>query len=149
MRILSKLSMLTAVFVLTACEQEAVEPQVEAVRGLKTVLIDKQENNSVRRYPSVLQPSESTSLSFQINGILGENNLDVGQRVTKDQVLVSLDKRALNLAVEAASAALDEARAAAKNARADLERKEKLRLDGAISQTEMDNVRTTAATSQA
>ena len=149
MNIKSSVGILALVLSLTACQKEEVEAKSEAVRGLKTVLISKQENSSVRRYPSVLQPSESTSLSFQISGILGENNLNVGQRVAEGEVLVSLDKRALNLSVEAASAALDEAKAAAQNAKTDLERKEKLRLDGAISQTEMDNVRTTARTTQA
>ena len=149
MRITSKIGLLALLLSLSACQKEETDARPEPVRGLKTVLISQQENSSARRYPSVLQPSESTSLSFQISGILGENNLDVGQKVNEGDVLVSLDKRTLNLAVERASAALDEATAAARNAKADLERKEKLRLDGAISQTEIDNVRTTAATSQA
>jgi RND family efflux transporter MFP subunit len=149
MRITLRIGLIALLLSLTACQSEEVEVDVEPVRGLKTVLIDNQQNSSVRRYPSVLQPSESTSLSFQISGILGENNLDVGQKVSKGQVLVALDKRTLTLAVETASAALDEAKAAAKNALADLDRKEKLRVDGAISQTEIDNVRTTAATSKA
>ncbi|TDF39711.1 efflux RND transporter periplasmic adaptor subunit [Alteromonadaceae bacterium M269] len=149
MRIASTAGLFILLLSLSACQKEEVEVTPEPVRGLKTFLISEQENSSARRYPSVLQPSESTSLSFQINGILGENNLDVGQKVKEGDVLVSLDKRSLDLAVESARAALDEAKAAARNAKADLERKEKLRVDGAISQTEIDNVRTTAATSQA
>lgn len=149
MCIKSKVSLLALFIVVSGCQKQDIEVQAESIRGLKTLLIDKQENYSVRHYPSVLQPSESTSLSFQISGILGENKLDVGQKVKEGQILVALNKRDLNLAVEAASAALDEALAAASNAQADLARKESLKRDGVISQTEMDNVRTTAATSKA
>ena len=149
MQRLIKISVITMSLALTACDNKEVVVQQESIRGLKTELVNMQENSSIRRYPSVLQPSESTTLSFQISGKMGENKLNVGEKVNAGDVLVALDKRALTLAVETAQAALDEANANAKNAKNELQRNKKLRVQGLVSQVALDNAETAAITSNA
>lgn len=143
------LSTLAIVLFIAGCGKQDIESAPEPVRGLKTLLIDHQENSSLRRYPSVLQPSESTELSFQVSGKLGENNLSVGQTVKAGEILLSLNKRDFILAVETSEATLQEAQANVRNIQLDLQRKETLRAEGVISQTEFDNARTSFLTAKA
>ena len=82
---------------------ENAEPPV---RGLKTVSIKESEHTTVRRYPSVLQPAEVTTLSFEVPGRLKAVNLDVGQRVEAGDVIAGIDTMSLQLQLESAQAAL-------------------------------------------
>ncbi|MEM0912387.1 MAG: efflux RND transporter periplasmic adaptor subunit [Pseudomonadota bacterium] len=142
---------LLALFLLSlvGCGQQDNAELPPAVRGLKTVLIEDQQNSSQRRYPSVLQPSESTELSFQVSGKLGENKLSVGQSVQAGEILLSLNKRDFALAVDTSRAALEEARASVASSQLDVERKRTLRAEGVISQIELDNAETAIVTAQA
>ena len=151
MRYLLKVILLAAIPLLAGCEDVKTTSQDEpsSVRGLKTVLIEEQEKTSVRRYPSVLQPSETTTLSFEISGRMGENDLEVGQRVQAGEVLAELDRSSLDLAVGEAEAALQQAEATAANAVADLERQEQLWKREVTTRAKLDQARTAAQTSNA
>ena len=117
----------SCMLLLVACEENTVSENVEQpVRGLKTLMIKEVEETTVRRFPSVLQPSSTSVLSFEISGRLKEVNLDVGQRVSKDDVLAEIDPRSLELQVETAKAALAEAESRARNAATNLQRKDEL-----------------------
>lgn len=129
---------------LLGCEQQAPEEKKEIIRGLKTVLIKEQQKNVTRFFPSVLSPSETTALSFQISGQLGANRLNIGQRVKAGEKLLELEQKSLELAVKSAQASLNEAEAAAKNANNDLKRKQQLGKDGVISETTLENAKTQA-----
>ena len=133
--------------VLSGCKTEDAQNSAETpVRGLKTTVIGELQNSQTRRYPSVLQPSESTSLAFQISGQLMENKLTVGQKVKAGQVLIELDQTALRFTAQEAKAALDEARAAERNARKELERNRELKEKGLIGQATLDNSETNVET---
>ncbi len=119
------------------------------VRALKTFVIATQQKEEFRRYPSVLQPSEISTLSFEISGRLEELNLKVGQNVTAGQTLVELDMKSLQLAVDAAQASLDQTQASAENAKATQERLEILLKRGATTQVAVDDARTSARTAAA
>ena len=84
---------------LSACQQDADEnSQSEPiVRGLKTVVVEDQEKSTVRRFPSVLQPAEVTTLSFEVPGNPGSVDLKVGQIVAKGDLLAQLDRRSLEI----------------------------------------------------
>lgn len=148
-KILSLATILMLASQLVGCGKQNVEVKEEPIRGLKTKLISERQNSELRRYPSVLQPSESTSLSFQISGQLGENKLSVGQKVKAGDVLLELDKTALNFEVQEAKAALDEAIAAEKNARREFTRNTDLKQQGLIGQVTLDNSETNLSTAQA
>ena len=69
------LVMFAATSVVTGCGK-TVEPETVPVRGLKTILIEEAQNLSVRRYPSVLQPVDTSTLSFEIPGRLNSLGLE-------------------------------------------------------------------------
>jgi len=134
-------------FLLVARDEDTVSENVEPpVRGLKTLLIKEVEETIVRRFPSVLQPSSTSVLSFEISSRLKEVNLDVGQRVSKEDVLAEVDPRSLELQVETAKAALAEAESRARNAATNLQRKDELLKKKVIAQTSLDEAKTEAET---
>lgn len=148
---LTRWSLPLAMVFLAGCQDSNTEGanSEPAVRGLKTVLITKQQKEATRRYPSVLQASEVTTLSFEIAGRLGENNLKVGQRVQAGTTLVELDPRSLEISVETSKAALEQAKATAENATANLTRREELFKKGVTTQAALDEARSNAKSSQA
>ena len=137
--------------ILASCQGEGdstnnAEP---IVRGLKVVKVEQKEDTTVRRFPSVLQPAEVTTVSFEIGGKLGPLNLKVGQVVSKGEVLASLDPKTLQLQVESAQAALEKDQATATNAAASLARFETLFEQEVTTRAQVDEARTTATTSAA
>lgn len=127
-------------------------PEINAeppVRGLKTVLIKESEETTARRYPSVLQPAEVSTLSFEVSGRLKAVNLDVGQRVSAGDIIAEIDTRSLQLQLESAQAALQQAESTARNAREDFERKEELFKKGVTTKAAVDQARTSMETSAA
>jgi RND family efflux transporter MFP subunit len=141
---------LASCFLLASCQQEEESASAEPpLRSLKTIEIRAIEETTARRYPSVLQPSSISTLSFEVAGRLEQVSLDVGQRVKEGDLLAKLDTRSLELQVETARAALAEAESLAKNAKADLERKEQLLQKKIISQAVADESRTNAETAEA
>jgi RND family efflux transporter MFP subunit len=119
------------------------------IRGLKTVLVMDQEETTVRRYPSVLQPAQVTTLSFETAGRLGEINFRVGERVDKDQTLAELDPRTLEIQVESAEAAVAQAESSARKSADDFGRQDQLFKDGVTTRASVDAARTAMETSQA
>lgn len=141
---------LSVLIPLTGCQDDAVvTTAAEPVRGLKALRIEAQEDAFVRRYPSVLQPSDTTQLSFEINGRLNKVALNVGQQVKAGDELASLDQRALNNEVDAARAAVAEAKAANNNAQQNWKRQEELFAKQLVSVAVRDDARTNALSAQA
>ncbi|MEP1208753.1 MAG: efflux RND transporter periplasmic adaptor subunit [Rhizobiaceae bacterium] len=140
-----------AAILLTSCqgEEESTQNQEPAVRGLKTVLVEAQESTTIRRFPSVLQPAEVTTLSFETGGKLGAVDLKVGQVVKKGQLLASLDPTSLEIQVDSSQAAVEQAEATAKNALANLERQKELFEKQVTTRSKLDEAQTSANTSAA
>lgn len=122
-----------------------IEP---VVRGVKTCLVKDIEQTVVRRYPSVLQPSSTSTLSFEVSGRLQQMNLDVGQRVNAGDVIATLDPRSLQIQVDNAKAALQQAQSTARNAKADYDRKEQLVDQGVVTKAAAEQARTDMETAQ-
>ena len=134
---------LVAVFLLGCSDDSADGNGSESpVRGLKTILITELEVTTARRYPSVLQPAEVTTLSFEVSGRLKDVNLDVGQRVMAGDVIAEIDTRSLQLQLESAQAALQQAESSARNAREEFERKDELFKKGVTTKAAVDQART-------
>ena len=122
-----------------------IEP---VVRGLKSCVVDDSEQATVRRYPSVLQPASTTTLSFEITGRLEQVNLDVGQQVAEGDVIAQIDPRSLEIQVENAQAALRQAEVATRNAEEDYRRKQQLLDDGVVAQAQVDESETSLEASR-
>lgn len=140
-----------AALLATACQSQddSAQNAEPPVRGLKTVLVQDQESSTIRRFPSVLQPAEVTTLSFEIGGKLGAIDLKVGQVVEKGQLLATIDPKSLEIQVESAEAAVTQAEATAKNALANLERQQELFDKKVTTRSKLDEAQTSANTSAA
>jgi len=136
---------------LSACQQDDSENSNSepVVRGLKTIVVEDQEQSTVRRYPSVLQPSEVSTLSFETSGKLEAIELKVGQVVAEGDVLAQLDTRSLEIQVESAESAVKQARSSAQNAAASFGRLNELLKKKVTTKAKVDDARTQMETSAA
>jgi RND family efflux transporter MFP subunit len=135
------LMMIAAAF-LVACNEEDADAEDVAPRGLKTVLVAENENSVLRRFPSVLEPAELTTVGFEAGGRLGAIDLRVGQVVAEGDVLAQLDASAFEIQIASAESAVEQARAAAQNSAANLARQEELLARGVVTSVAVDNART-------
>lgn len=145
----SGLVMVGMVLGLAACSDNGPADVKAPVRGLKAIQVRPPVNEELRHFPSVLQPTSLSTLTFEVSGKLQDVTLQVGQHVKKDEVLLAIDPAPLKLNVETAKAAREAAAAAAKNAKDDVARKEPLYKKGVISKASFDQATTALATSAA
>lgn len=151
MRYVRAVSVLAMTLLLAACGENASTAGADepVVRGLKTIVVQDQERTTVRNYPSVLQPSSISTLSFEIAGKLTQVNLDVGQVVKAGDVLARIDPKGLTLQLDSAEAALQRTLSAARTARDDNQRKVALLQKGVISKATADQSRNALESAEA
>ncbi|MEO1207752.1 MAG: efflux RND transporter periplasmic adaptor subunit [Pseudomonadota bacterium] len=125
------------------------EAMTAPVRGLITTVVKSAEATTRRRYPGVLEPTEITSLSFEVAGKLEEFNLQVGQRVKKNDVLAQLDSTQFKADVESKSASVADAKARLKQDEDRLQRFQKLVSTGAATRVSVDDAATDVRSRQA
>jgi len=143
---------LNLTLLLTACWQEEDTSATETetpVRGLITTLVADVEEVTVRRYPGVLEPSEVNLLSFEVGGRLGRIRLDVGERVSKGQLLAELEPEHFETTIESRRAALEEVSATLAQAEDDLARSQALLDSGTITVVRRDEDATAVAQARA
>ena len=91
-------------FGLQGCGDKKQEAAEQPLRGLRAYKVAAKAESRVRRFPSVLQPADVSSLSFEIGGQLKAITLTVGQTVQLGDVLAEIDPRSLQTQVEQADA---------------------------------------------
>jgi multidrug efflux pump subunit AcrA (membrane-fusion protein) len=96
--------MLCTAVALTACN-EKIEV-VEVIRSIKTQPVNRQATEELARFAGLVAAVDSSGLSFQVGGQVISVNVDVGDRVTKSQVLATLDPEPYQMDVDAAEAEL-------------------------------------------
>ena len=84
-----------------------------------------------KAFPGILHPSQQSKISFEITGKVSIINVDIGDEVTKGQVLAQLDSREINAQLKQAKARFDLAKII-------LQRVEGLRVDGHVSDQQLD-----------
>lgn len=146
------LGLLSITVFLAACSPDSDENDTNntVIRGLKTVLVAESERTILRRFPSVLQPSELSTVGFEMGGRLKEIDLRVGQVVAKGEQLAELDSNAVEIQIASAEASVAQAKVLAENSAAKLIRQETLLKSGTVTQATVDNAQTDAtSTAQA
>ena len=142
-RVILTLSLGITVAFIAGCSDDTSSQQTTAeqapVRGLRTVVVRTAESAIERVFPAVLDPAETTDLSFELSGRLQNLTLSVGQRVEKGTIIAKLDDTQYQTSVANARSALREARVQASLARKEMERKLALRERGVASQATADN----------
>ena len=108
------------------------------IRSVQTMIAERQPVSVTRAFPTVLEPPQMTSLAFELGGRLATVDLQVGQRVTEGQVLLTLDAATLDLQLRQAEAALSEATSALDGAREDADRQAALFERDVVAQAALD-----------
>src|SRR5882757_9752755 len=137
------------VFGLQACGGKDQEATEQPARGLRAFKVSAKAESRVRRFPTVLQPADVSSLSFEIAGQLKAVTLTVGQKVQLGDVLAEIDPRSLQTQVDQASAGVQQAQAQLDNAESDFQRKEELLKRGEATLAVFDQSRATLLSSRA
>jgi RND family efflux transporter MFP subunit len=114
---------------LTACKEKA--EIVEVVRAIKTTTVKKQADEQVFKFSGLVSAVDSSGLSFQVGGQVQTVEVDIGDRVKKDQVLAVLDPEPYQLDVDAINAELRKARDNVARTKAEYERQKRIFEEGA------------------
>jgi RND family efflux transporter MFP subunit len=117
---------------LTACK-EKVEI-VEVVRAIKTITVSEQAAEKIFKFSGLVASVDSSGLSFQVGGQVESVAVDIGDRVTKDQVLAVLDPEPYQLDVDAIKAELIKAKDNVAKSKAEYERQKRIFEQGAGAQ---------------
>jgi RND family efflux transporter MFP subunit len=128
---------------------ERKQASEQPVRGLRAYKVAATAESRVRRFPSVLQPADVSSLSFEIGGQLKAITLTVGQKVQLGDILAEIDPRSLQSQVDQASAGVQQAQAQLDNAESDFQRKEELLKRGVATQAVFEQSKATLLSSRA
>jgi len=94
--------LLSALFT-AACAEEA-PPSVETIRAVRTATVLEPASGRARRFSGIVEAADTSSISFEVTGIVQTIEVDVGARVEAGQLLAVLDDSAYRLNLEAAAA---------------------------------------------
>ena len=134
---------------LLACSEVELPPAVDVVRPVKFLDVKEVSSSSARVYSGSVEAESRTTISFRVAGTLLKRLVDIGDRVTKGQLLAVLDERDLTIRVREAEAQLTQARAAMRNADANYERTRELYENDNTSKSELDSARAAAESAKA
>lgn len=132
---------------LVGCGKKPVaEPPVRAVR---TLVLAETGGVLEREFAAEIRARTESRLGFRVGGKVNRRLVELGQSVTRGQVLAQLDPQDLQLAQEAARAGLAAAEAQAAQAAANYKRFLELKAQGFISAAELERHDTTNKAAQA
>jgi RND family efflux transporter MFP subunit len=134
-------------FMLSACEGRE-EPTVEKIRPLESIVITPEPARSLQ-LAGVVQARIQTELGFRVLGRVVKRNVDIGDLVTKGQVMATIDPLALQLAVRSGQADLSNAKAQLTNAVLDESRQRQLTQTNSTSAATYENAQQVRESAQA
>jgi RND family efflux transporter MFP subunit len=114
---------------LAACKEKA--EIVEVIRPIKTITVKEQPAEKIRKFAGQVAAVDSSGLSFEVGGQVVSVEVDIGDRVKKEQVLAVLDPEPYQLDVDAAEAELVKARDNVAQTKAEYERQKRIFEQGA------------------
>lgn len=130
---------LSFLLTISAC-REAPPPPPERIRAIKTITVSEQASGKLRQFSGVVEAADRSSIGFEVSGNVRDVRVDVGDKITKGQVLAVLDKRTYNIDVKSAEAELGRAKVQLADKRNDLDRFQRINKQdpGAVSQASLD-----------
>ncbi len=133
---------LVSTVLLSACQQEVAEPQ-ERIRAVKTITVGEQASDALRKFPGTVEPVETSNISFEVDGVIKEIRVEVGDRFKKGEVLAVLDKKPFELNVESARSASSRARAQFEEKQSAYDRERRIQAEdpGATTQKAVEQAR--------
>ena len=113
----------------------------QAVEPLALVPVQMREVEQTYSIDGVVEATRQSTVSAQISGRVKGVFFDVGDRVSKGQVILKIDEREANQALAGSKAQLSQAEAALQNARLNYERAQRLFEQKFISQAALDKAK--------
>ncbi|ADE12843.1 efflux RND transporter periplasmic adaptor subunit [Sideroxydans lithotrophicus] len=114
---------------------------VHAAEALETTPVQLREVEQTYSIDGVVEATRQSTVSAQISGRVKAIFFDVGDRVSKGQVILKIDEREANQALAGSKAQLSQAEAALQNARLNYERSKQLFEQKFISQAALDKAK--------
>ncbi|CAB1085005.1 Probable Co/Zn/Cd efflux system membrane fusion protein [Olavius algarvensis Delta 1 endosymbiont] len=114
---------------LTGCKEKT--EIVEVVRAIKTITVREQAAEKIFKFSGQVAAVDSSGLSFQVGGQVASVEVDIGDRVKKEQVLAVLDPEPYQLELDAINAELVKARDNVAKSKAEYERQKRIFKQGA------------------
>ena len=137
------LLLFSAVLSLASCGNSSEEKKIDSTPAVPvTVSSVAAENNTPFLTASgKIEAANSASLSTRMMGFVDKVHVNVGEKVTKGQLLVSINNSDLSAKQAQTSAGISEAQAAYNNAQKDYQRFQNLFAENSASQKELDDQR--------
>lgn len=130
-----------------ACHR--AEPQEEAVRAVRTMVVQGQGSAIEREFSGEIRARLESRLSFRVPGKVVARPVNLGDIVKSGQLLAQLDAADLQLGQQAARAGLASAQAQASLAAADLKRFQELKAQGFVSPAMLERYQTASKSADA
>ncbi len=127
--LIQMISLLCISVVLAACKEKT--EIVEVVRAIKTITVKEQAAEKIFKFSGQVSAVDSSGLSFQVGGQVASVEVDIGNRVEKDQLLAVLDAEPYQLEVDAINAELVKARNNVTKTKAEYQRQKRIFKEGA------------------
>jgi len=130
---LQLLTLIALLSYLAGCAKEAPEEQPEAVRPVKTMLIDAPEKGGIRNFPARIDANRKAELSFRVPGKVQELLVKEGDEVEEGQDVARLDPKDYQIVV-------NDREATYSNAKKNFDRAKELIEKGHISKMDYDRL---------
>lgn len=123
---------------LAACGNDVAEVQEEPIRAIKPFYVSEPAGGDVRRFSGTVQASDTSALSFAVDGTVQTVAVNQGDRVEQGQTLATLDPEPFELDLAAARSQLKSAEAAYANKKAEIDRQAQLYERGWVAKAAYD-----------
>jgi RND family efflux transporter MFP subunit len=134
--------------VLAGCEQPAVDEE-SIVRPVRYTRVVAQGASEARTYSGTARAELETDLSFRVGGTLTRRPVDVGDELSRGDLVAMLDSTDYQVRLDEARAGLARAEAEQRNADANYERTRDLYENQNASRTQLDSARALAESAAA
>lgn len=127
---------LVIIFILVGCSKEHTPEQ--KLKPVSAIELNKIKSFDSRILSGVIQPADTTTLTFEVSGKVEDVFFEIGEAFEKGEPLAKLEQTKYLLAVQEGEGQVSNAKAMLLNVKRDFERKASLVDDGAVSRAQYD-----------
>lgn len=131
------LILMMPLLLLTACKEEVSITQTPT-KAVKTITVSEDSKSNSRQISGVVKTYGESILSFRVGGRVASVNANIGDKVTKGQILAKLEQKEFSLAVQSAKAELASAKANLLQQSDNLKRQQNLKKKDFVAQSAVD-----------
>ena len=133
---------------LIACEPKSAEV-APLIRPVRYEMVVQRSGGTSRTFSGTVRAAVESTLSFKVSGTLAERPVEVGDSVSKGDLLARIDPQDYRVRLQEAEAGLAQARANLRNAQATYDRTRGLYENRNASQSDLDAARAAAESAEA